>query len=73
MGYLNINSQGNKIIDVRQYVKYLDLDCLVISGAKIDESFLSQEFAMDNFEIRSEKGRGCHGSYFARRGFIGKR
>ena len=76
MGYLNINSQGSKIIDVREYVKYLDLDCFVISGTKIDESFLSQEFAMDNFEIMAGKGRDCHGSYllkFARKSFISKR
>ena len=56
MGYLNIDSQGNKIVDVREYVKYLELDYFVISGTKIDESFLSQEFAMDKFEIKAGKG-----------------
>ena len=31
MGYLNINSLRNKIVDLREIVKYLELDYLVIS------------------------------------------
>ena len=42
MGYLNINSLRNKIIDLREIAKYLELDYFVISETKIDESFLSQ-------------------------------
>ena len=31
MGYLSINSLRNKIVDLREIVKYLELDYLVIS------------------------------------------
>ena len=34
MGYLNINSIRNKIIDLREIVKYLELDSFVISETK---------------------------------------
>ena len=47
MGYLNINSIRNKIIDLREIVKYLELDSFVISETKNNESFPSQQFAMD--------------------------
>ena len=47
MGYLNINSIRNKIIDLREIVKYLELDSSVISETKNNESFPSQQFAMD--------------------------
>ena len=59
MGYLNINSLRNKIIDLRKIVKYSELDYCVIRETKIDESFPSQQFAIDNFEIRARKGRDC--------------
>ena len=55
MGCLNINSLRNKIIDLREIVKYLELDYFVISKTKINESFPSQQFAVDNFEIRLGK------------------
>ena len=47
MGYLNINSIRNQIIDLREIVKYLELDSFVISEAKNNESFPSQQFATD--------------------------
>ena len=47
MGYLNINSIRNQIIDLREIVKYLELDSFVISKAKNNESFPSQQFATD--------------------------
>ena len=42
MDYLRINSLRNKIIDLREIVKYVELDYFVIGETKIDESFLSQ-------------------------------
>ena len=57
IGYLNINSLRNKIIDLKEIIKYLELDYFVISETKIDESFASQQFAMDNFEVRARKDR----------------
>ena len=76
MGYFNINSLRNKITDLREIVKYLELDHFVISETKIDKSFPSQQFAMDNYEIRARKDRDCHGSgllEFLRKSFICKR
>ena len=65
MGHLNINSLRNKII-VREIVKHLELDYFVISETKIDENFPSQQFVMDNFEIRARKDRDCHRKRFAK-------
>ena len=65
MGHLNINSLRNKII-VREIVKHLELDYFVISETKIDENFPSQQFVMDNFEIRARKDRDSHGKRFAK-------
>ena len=76
MGYLNINSLRNKIIELRKIVKYSELDYCVISETKIDESFPSQQFAIDNFEIRARKDRDClRGDLleFVRKVFICKR
>ena len=42
MDYFKINSLRNKIIDLREIVKYVELDYFVIGETKIDESFLSQ-------------------------------
>ena len=43
--YPNINSLRNQSIDLREIVKYLKLDYIVIPKTKIDESFPSQQFA----------------------------
>ena len=52
------------------------LDYFVIGETKNDESFPSQQFAMDNFEVRARKDRDCHGCdllEFVRKCFICKR
>ena len=75
MSYLNINSLRKKIIYLRKVEKFLELDYFVTSETKIDESFSSQQFAMDNFEIRARKDRDCHGGgllKFVIKGFICK-
>ena len=41
IGYLNINSLRNKIIDVREVIGKFSLDYFVISETKLDESFPS--------------------------------
>ena len=76
MGYLNINSLRNKILDLREIEKYLELDYFVISETKIDGSFPSKQFPMDNFEMRARKDRDCHGGgllEFVRKCFVCKR
>ena len=41
VSYLNINSLINKIIVLRETVKYLELDHFIIIETKIDENFPS--------------------------------
>ena len=61
LGYLNINSLRNKIIDLREIIQYLNLDYFVLSETKIDSSFLSAQFAIDNHEIKARRDRNCNG------------
>ena len=37
IGYLNINSLRNKIVDVREVFGKLQLDCFVLSETKLDD------------------------------------
>ena len=53
LGYLNINSLRNKIIDLREIIHYLNLDYFVLSETKIDSSFPSAQFAINNYEIKA--------------------
>ena len=53
IGYLNINSLRNKIVDVREVFGKLQLDFFVLSEAKLDDSFPSAQFYIENFEIRN--------------------
>ena len=76
IGYLNINSLRNKIIDVREVIGKLSLDYFVISETKLDESFPSAQFNISNCEIRNRRDRDKNGGgliEFVRKGFITKR
>ena len=53
LGYLNINSLRNKIIDLREIIHYLNLDYFVLSETKIVSSFPSAQFAINNYEIKA--------------------
>ena len=39
IGYLNLNSLRNKIIDLREVLKHISLDYFVVSETKLDNSF----------------------------------
>ena len=39
IGYLNLNSLRNKIIDLREVLKHISLDYFVVSERKLDHSF----------------------------------
>ena len=76
MGYLNINSLGNKIVDVREVFGKLQLDYLVLSETKLDDSFTSAQFYIENFEIKNPRRRDKIGgglTEFVRKGFITKK
>ena len=76
IGYLNINSIRNKISDIREVFGKLQLDYFVSSETKIDESFPSAQFNIDDYEIRNRRYRDKHGGGLievVRKGFITKR
>ena len=76
IGYLNINSLRNKIIDFREIISYLQLDYFVLSETKINDSFPSAQFDMSGYEIRARRDRdGMRGGIieYVRRGVICKR
>ena len=69
IAYLIINSLRNKVIDLREILKDLPLDYLVISETKLDESFPHAQFKLRR--DRDKQGGGL--IEFARQGFICKR
>ena len=76
IGYLNINSLRNKIIDVREVIGKVSLDYFVISETKLHESFPSAQFNISNYEIRNRRDRDKNGGgliEIVRKGFITKR
>ena len=73
---MNINSLRNKTRDLRVLLDNLQLEDCVISETKLDNSFLSAQFAIENYEIRARRNRdGYVGGLikFAKRGIICKR
>ena len=53
IGYLNINSLRNKIVHAREVFGKLQLYYFVLSETKLDDSFPSAKFYIENFEIRN--------------------
>ena len=76
IGYLNIKSLRNKIIDVREVIGKFSLDYFVISEIKLDDSFPSAQLNISNYEIRNRRDRDKNGGgliEFVRKDFITKR
>ena len=76
IGYLNINSLRNKIIDVRELIGRLQFDYFVISETKLDCSFPSFQFHIVDYEIRNRMDRNkSEGGLieFVKKGIITKR
>ena len=62
MGQLNVNGLKNKIDPIRLLAEG-NIDVLVITESKLDQSFPSQQFAIDGFSLsyrcdRNGKGEG---------------
>ena len=53
IGYLNINSLRKKIVDAREVFEKHQLDYFVLSETKLNDSFPSAQFYIENFEIRN--------------------
>ena len=76
MGYLNINFLRNKIVDAREVFGKLQLDYFVLSETKLDHSFPSAQFYIENFEIRNQRARDKNRGRlieFVRKWFITKK
>ena len=76
IGYLNINSLRNKIVDAREVFGKFQLDYFVLSETKLDDSFLSAQFYIENFEIRNRRDRDNGGGgliEFVKKWFITKK
>ena len=61
IGYLNINSLRNKIIDLKEVFAKFSPDYFVVAETKLDDSFPSSQFTIDNCTIRNRKDRNKHG------------
>ena len=73
IGYLNINSIRNKISDIREVFRKLQLDYFVFSERK---SFPSAPFNIHDYKISNRSNRDKHRSgliEFFRKGFITKK
>ena len=76
IGYLNINSLRNKIIDLREVLKHISLDYFVLSETKLDKSFQCAQFQISDYEIRARRDRNKYGGgliEFVKKGLICKR
>ena len=76
IGYLNINSVSNKIVDLQIIIQNKPLDYLVLSEIKLDESFPNAQLKLDGYEIRARRGRDKYGGgliVFLRKEIICKR
>ena len=76
LGYLNINSLRNKITDLRIILKEISLDYFVVSETKLDETFPTAQFNINDYEIRARRDRDKYGGgliEFIKRGVICKR
>ena len=65
MGQLNVNGLKNKIDPIRLLTEG-NIDVLIITESKLDQSFTSQQFAIDGFSSpyrcdRNTKGGGVKG------------
>ena len=75
IGYLNINSLRNKIVDLREIILELPLDYLVLSETKIDQSFPTVQFYIKGYVVRARRDRDKRGRgliEFVKNSFISK-
>ena len=76
IGYLNINSVRNKIVDLQIIIQNIPLDYLFLSETKLNESFPNAQFNLDGYEIWARRDRDKNGGgliEFFRRAVICKR
>ena len=74
VGYLNINSLRNKIDDLREVCKKVQIDILCIDETKLDDSFPDSQFKINGYQflfLRRDRGnRGGGKTVFIKQGLI---
>ena len=63
------------MVDVREMIKLISPDYLVVAETKLDDSFPSSQFTLDNYEIRDRRDRDKNGGgviEYLRKGLICK-
>ena len=77
LGYLNINSLRNKIINLRDIVAKVRIDILCVDETKLDESFPDSQFLIENYQFplfrRDRNSKGGGKIVYVREGLISKR
>ena len=76
IGYLNINSLLNKIINLREVLKHISPGYFVLSETKLYNSFPCTQFQISDYEIRTRRDRNTYGGgliEFVKKGLICKR
>ena len=74
VGYLNINSLRNKIDDLREVCKKVQIDILCIDETKLDDSFPDSQFKINGYQLpflrRDRDNRGERKIVFIKQGLI---
>ena len=74
VGYLNINSLRNKIDDLREVCKKVQIDILCIDETKLDDSFPDSQFKINGYQFpflrRDRDNRGEGKIVFIKQGLI---
>ena len=77
LGYLNINSLRNQIINLRDAVAKVPIDILCVDETKLDESFPDSQFLIENYQFppfrRDRNSKGGGKIVYVREGLISKR
>ena len=77
IGYLNINSLRNKIIDLREIMSKAPLDIVCIDETKLHESFPDFQFHMESYQFppfrRDRNSKGGGKLVFVKNGLNAKR
>ena len=77
LGYLNINSLKNKIINLREVVDKVLIDILCIDETKLDDTFPDAQFKINNYQYppfrRDRNSKGGGKIVYIRQGLISKR
>ena len=74
VGYLNINSLRNKIDDLREVCKKVEIDILCIDETKLDDSYTDSQFKIKGYQFpflrKDRDNRGGEKFVFIKQGLI---